>query len=137
MRLYNVYGRLARKNVTKFKMDWDKKSRSKIQFQVKQFLKPFWSGHVVFEEFPVYGTRLKVDILNATRKIAVEVQGQQHEKFNPFFHQNRANFLKSVKRDTQKYDWLILNDFKVIEINYDEVGSLSKNFFETKYNCKL
>ena len=137
MRLFNVYGRLVHKNVTKFKMDWDKKSRSKIQFKVKQFLKPYWCGHVVFEEFPVYGTRLKVDILNATRKIAVEVQGQQHETLNPFFHQNRANFLKSIKRDVKKFEWLELNEFQVIEINYDEVEALDKNFFESKYNCKL
>ena len=62
MRLYNVNGNLQKKNVSKYLMDWDKKSRSKIQFKVKKFLEPFWKGHIVFEEFPVYGSKLKVDI---------------------------------------------------------------------------
>nr|ADD96442.1 hypothetical protein [uncultured organism MedDCM-OCT-S09-C426] len=39
MRLYNVYGKSVTKNVTKYLIDWDGKSRSKLQFNVKQFLK--------------------------------------------------------------------------------------------------
>ena len=77
-----------RKNVSKYKIDWEKKSRSKIQFAVKQFLKPHWCYQVCFEEFPVFGSKMSVDILNATKKIAIEVNGPQHKKFNKFFHNN-------------------------------------------------
>ena len=98
MRLYNIKGKLQSRLVSKFLIDWDKKSRSKIQFKVKQFLKPYWQNHIVYEEFPVYGTRLKVDLLNATKKVAVEVNGRQHSSFNKFFHNNsRAEYLKSIK----------------------------------------
>ena len=72
MRLYDIKKRLRNKSVAKYSVDWGRKSRSKIQFKVKQFLKPYWKSHVVFEEFPVYGTRLKVDILNATIKAKVK-----------------------------------------------------------------
>ena len=68
MRLYNIKGRLVSKNVRKYLIDWDKKSRSKVQFKVKKILEPYWKNYVVYEEFPVYGTLLKVDILNATKK---------------------------------------------------------------------
>ena len=68
MRLYNIYGKLQKKNVRSYLIDWDGKSRSKIQFSVKQFLKTFWKTQMVYEEFPVYGTKMKVDILNATKK---------------------------------------------------------------------
>ena len=101
MKLYNIYGKVVSKNVSGYLIDWDSKSRSKIQYKVKQFLKQYWKNHIVYEEFPVFGSKLKVDILNATRKIAVEVHGPQHSSFNKFFHgESRLNYLKSIKRDS-------------------------------------
>ena len=93
---------------------------------------------MVYEEFPVYGTRLKVDILNATIKVAVEVQGRQHSSFNKFFHGNsRAKYLASIKRDFQKIEWLEINKYKVIEIEEDEIDSLSEEFFLKKFDFSL
>ena len=138
MRLLDTKGRLVTQSIGRFAMDWDKKSRSNVQFAVKQFLRPYWGAHIVFEEFPVFGTRLKVDILNLTMKIAVEVHGGQHEKFNPFFHKgNPANFLKGFKNDTKKLDWLVLNGFKVVEIYEKEVPSLTRSFFLEKFDITL
>ena len=68
MRLYNIHGKLQSKNVSKKIIKWGAKSRSKLQFKVKQFFKKYWQDHIVYEEFPVYGTRLSVDIVNATKK---------------------------------------------------------------------
>ena len=137
MRLYNIKGKLQSKLVGKYLIDWNKKSRSKIQFKVKQFLKRYWENHVVYEEFPVYGSRMKVDILNATKKIAVEVNGRQHSSFNPFFHNNsRATYLASIKRDVQKREWLEKNDYTLIEIEEDEVNELSEDFI-VKNGIKL
>jgi len=137
MKLYNVRGRLQNKNVSKYLIDWDGKCRSKIQLKVKQFLKEFWENHVVYEEFPVFGTRLKVDLVNITKRIAVEVQGQQHTTYNKFFHGSRTGYWKSIKRDVQKDNWLVSNDFHLIEVNYDEVDKLSKSFFEKQFNVIL
>jgi hypothetical protein len=137
VRLYNIKGKLQSRMVTRFLIDWDKKSRSKIQFKVKQFLRSYWENHVVYEEFPVYGSRMKVDILNATKKIAVEVNGRQHSSFNSFFHNNsRANYLSSIKRDVQKAEWLEKNGFTLIEIEEDEVNKLSEEFI-VKNEIKL
>lgn len=138
MRLYGINGKLIDKNVNKYTLKWDKKSRSIIQFKVKQFLKPFWIGQILYEEFPVYGSLLKVDILNATLKIAIEVNGNQHSAFNPFFHNNDPNrYLKGYKNDVKKSEWLAKNDFKLIEINEDEINLLSKQFFLEKFNLVL
>ena len=137
MRLYNVKGKLQSKLVGKYLINWNKKSRSKIQFKVKQFLKLYWENHVVYEEFPVYGTRMKVDILNATKKIAVEVNGRQHSNFNSFFHNNsRAKYLASIKRDVEKREWLEKNGYTLIEIEEDEVPQLSEEFI-VKNGIKL
>ena len=138
MRLYNVNGNLQKKNVSKYLIDWDKKSRSKIQFKVKKFLEPFWKGHIVYEEFPVYGSRMTVDILNATKKLAVEVQGKQHGEFNKFFHDNsRLKYLEGIKRDIKKAEWLENNGFILLEIEENEVDSLSLEFFLEKFGMGI
>ena len=133
-----MYGKPQSKRVTKFLIDWDSPSRSKVQFKTKQFLKVFWQNQVVYEEFPVYGTKMKVDILNATKKIAIEVQGEQHNSFNKFFHKNsRLKYLESIKRDVQKAEWLEKNSYTLIEIHEKEVKSLNKDFFLKKFNIAL
>ena len=124
--------------VSKYLIDWDKKSKSKLQFNVKQFLKSYWQNHIVYEEFPVYGTRLKVDFINMTKRMAVEVHGPQHESFNKFFHGNsRAKYLASIKRDAQKAEWLEKNNFIFIEIYDKDIDNLSRQFIEKTYNISL
>jgi very-short-patch-repair endonuclease len=139
VRLFNINGKLVKKNVSKYLINWDKKSRSNIQFSTKQFLRNYWFSHIVYEEFPVYGSLLKVDFLNATKKIAIEVQGSQHESFNKFFHDNsRLKYLNSIKRDYNKFLWLEKNGFKLIEIYEKDVkGGLSLEFFQKTLNINI
>jgi hypothetical protein len=99
-------------------INWEKNSRSKLQSKVKDFLKVFWDGDVVFEEFPVVGTRLTIDFYNATRNIAIEVQGGQHTKYNKFFHKgNKMNYLDQLKRDDEKLSFCNLNNIKLLEVH--------------------
>jgi len=137
MRLKNIYGKLVYKNVKSKLIDWDGKSRSKVQRQVKKFLKDYWSKCIVYEEFPVYGSRMSVDILNATKKIAVEVQGRQHDEYNKFFHKNKINYLYSMERDFNKKKWLEENDFQLVEILELEAANLNEKFFSEKYGIIL
>ena len=134
MRLYNVYGKLQSKNVTKFLIDWEGKSRSKLQFKAKQFFKTVWENQIVYEEFPVFGSRMKVDFLNATKKIAIEVNGPQHSSFNKFFHNNsRMKYLDSLKRDHEKSLWLEQNSFTLVELEKKDVETLSRELLCEKF----
>jgi hypothetical protein len=131
-------GKLINKDVSKYRINWDKPCRSIIQFKTKQFLRQFWAGHVLYEEMPCAGTLLHLDLFNATLGIAVETNGKQHSAFNPFFHNNDPNrYLKGYKNDVKKSEWLAKNDFKLIEINEDEINLLSKQFFLEKFNLAL
>ena len=133
MRLLNVNGKLVNKNVRRYLIDWEAKSRSKLQYNFKSFFYPYWKNHIVYEEFPVYGSMLKVDLLNATKKIAVEIQGGQHESFNKFFHDNsRLKYLESIKRDVKKEKWIELNQFKFLELYEDDLKNLSPQYIEEK-----
>jgi hypothetical protein len=116
-------------SVQKYAIDWDGSSRSKFQKSVKDFLKEYWNRHVVFEEFPVAGTRMTLDLYNANKKIAVEVQGGQHTRHVPFFHgKYKNNYLMQLKRDHQKQDFCNLNNIQLVEIY--EKDKLSKHFFK-------
>ena len=138
MRLYNAYGRLQNKSVSKYLIDWGGKSRSKLQTRAKSLFKPFWVAHVVYEEFPVYGTRMKVDFLNATIKVAVEVNGPQHSSFNKFFHGNsRAKYLKSIKRDHEKLIWLENNGYTLIELEENDFENFSKGYVKKKFGITI
>lgn len=138
MRMYNIYGKLVEKNVKKYLIDWSKECRSIVQYKTKKFLEQYWRYNVVYEEFPVYGSKLKVDILNATKKIAVEINGNQHYEFNKFFHNNsREVFLQSINRDMKKIDWLAKNGYTLLEISEDEVPLLSHQFILEKFGLDL
>lgn len=138
MRLLNIYGKSVNKNVAKYLVNWDKPCRSKIQLQVKKFFEKYWVNHMCYEEFPVFGSRLKVDLVNMTKKIAVEVQGEQHDSFNKFFHKNkRSNYLSSIIRDQQKYEWLQVNSFKVLEIKKEDMPHLSKTYIKHSFGIDI
>ena len=123
------------KKPNKYLIKWEGKSRSKIQFKAKQFLKRHWLHHIVFEEFPVAGTKLTLDLYNANKKIAVEVQGKQHTKYVPFFHQgNKANYISQLKRDQDKLSFCKLNDITLIEIY--ESDTIDKKLFK-KFGVEL
>ena len=138
MRLYNIYGNLQSKNVSKYLIDWEAKSKSKLQFNVKQFFKTFWNKQIVYEEFPVFGSKMKVDFLNATKKIAIEVNGPQHTNFNKFFHNNsRIKYLDSITRDHQKALWLEQNNYKLIELEKKDIPLLNKSFFKKEFDVLI
>ena len=109
------------KNVSKYLIDWASKCRSGIQKDVKDQVKPYWFADVVFEEFPVAGTRMTLDLYNATKKIAIEVDG------NRFFHSNsRQKFLHQLQRDEKKEYFCEINKIKLIRVLESEVMDSSK-----------
>ena len=137
MRLYNIYGKLVNKNVNKYLIDWDKKSRSKPQWETKQFFKPYWRRMIVFEEFPCFGSLLKVDIFNATLRIAIEINGPQHYAFHHFHGKSPAAYLRGIKNDTKKEAWFKLNNIKFIEIKDSEIHLLTKEFMSRMFDLHL
>lgn len=109
---------------------WDGQSLSKLQFSTKQFLKPFWHTDIVFEEFPIVGTKMRFDFYNSNQNIAVEVQGGQHLKYTPFFHgKSKSTFLSQIRRDNDKQKFCELNNIKLVEIYPND--KLSTDLFKS------
>lgn len=137
MKFLNLQKRPVTINTTKYLMDWNCKEKSNPQFQVKKFLKKYWLNYVVYRELTVPGTRLKIDIYNASKKIAIEVDGNQHLDYNSFFHKNRLGYLKSFMNDHRKEQWCEINNIKLIRIYIDEVNKLSPEFFKERFGIVL
>ena len=137
MKFKNIFGKEINKTINRFLIDWDKPCKSKVQFNVKKFFEHCWSTHVVVEEFPVFGTRMKCDLINFTKKIAVETHGLQHDKFVKHFHKTKTGFKNSVKRDLQKYQWLEMNGFRIIEIFENELINLSPEWIKEKFDIEI
>ena len=135
--LKNLTGRTVSRNVSKYVINWDKPCKSKFQFDVKQFFKLFWQHQICFEEFPVYGSLMRVDLLNATKKIAVEVNGVQHGEFVEHFHGHPANYLQSIRRDWKKTEWLESNGFSLIEIEPKDLKKLTPNYIKRIFDIKI
>ena len=131
MQFKTLTGRTRRiTKAKKYLIDWSAPSKSKMQKGVKDFLKKFWQNHIVFEEFPVAGTRLSLDFYNANKKIAIEVQGRQHTKYVPYFHgNNKINYINQLKRDQDKLTFCEQNEILLIEI-YPE-DKVSEELFQS------
>ena len=81
---------------------------------------------------------MKVDFINATKKIAIEVNGPQHDEFNKFFHGNsRAKYLQSIKRDHQKAEWLEKNNFIIMQIYESDIKLLSPSYVTKTFGISL
>jgi hypothetical protein len=53
-------------------------------------------------------------------KKCIEVHGEQHYKFNRFYHHNLLGFVKHQKRDREKKEWCELNNIEYIELPFDK-----------------
>jgi len=63
---------------------------------------------------------LYLDFYLPLKKMCIEVHGEQHYKFTPYYHNNMLAFLKSQKRDREKEEWCSINSISYIVFPYDE-----------------
>jgi hypothetical protein len=86
-------------------------------------LKHIFPYQKIEEEVPV--GRLWVDILLPHLNIAVEVHGNQHSEFNPFFHKTIQDFSKGQENDWQKSEMLESQNISLFVVYHDEKISIN------------
>lgn len=102
-------------------------SKSKIILE-NIFNRPFARVRPDFLENPVTGNNLELDLYNKDLKLAIEVQGDQHYKFTPFFQKNKEAFLNQRYRDEIKKIYCKQNGITLIEIPYKVGEKKLKNY---------
>jgi hypothetical protein len=81
----------------------DSKLEIKAKFILENiFRRPFVKIRPDFLRNDVTGYNLEIDLYNEDLRLGVEINGDQHYKFIPFFHRNKDAFRSQQYRDEMK-----------------------------------
>jgi hypothetical protein len=98
-------------------------NKSSLHLEARKLLTENFPTLQILEEVPIplrKGDTLFLDFYLPLKKICVEVHGEQHYKFIPFYHSTLFNFIKAQKRDKEKQEWCENNNIKFIALSFDE-----------------
>jgi len=98
-------------------------NKSSLHLQARKVIVQNYPTMQILEEVPVPLRRsetLYLDFYIPLLKMAIEVHGEQHYKFIPFYHNSIMSFLKAQKRDHDKQEWCEKNGIKYIVFGYME-----------------
>ncbi len=125
MKVTGLNGREYNLDLKKY-MNNDRTKRSFYHLQAREIIQDIFHGYNILEEVKLPGSVkpakksvLYLDFLIPNVKIGVEVHGQQHFKYTPFFHKSKAGFLNAKARDRDKAEWCEVNDIELIVLRYD------------------
>lgn len=102
-----------------------RESCSKYHKLCREIIKEVYGSYPVLEEVKLPGSSknkscLFLDFYIPSLKIAIEVHGEQHYNYVPFFHKTYAQFLYSQKRDNDKAEWCEKNGITLISLKYSD-----------------
>jgi hypothetical protein len=98
-------------------------AKSEPHLKARTLLRTIFFSAQILEEVafnPKPKQVLYLDFYLPSLKIAVEVQGSQHDNYTPFFHKNIINYGNSKIRDSDKKKWCELNNIRLIELPESE-----------------
>lgn len=99
----------------------DEKTRSSLHLLARNILKSIYPMDRILEEVSLPGSNgLTADFWLPLRKTIVEVHGEQHYKYIPFFHNTVLNFYHSKRNDKNKAEWCSINNIFLIELPFNE-----------------
>lgn len=93
---------------------------SSYHLQVREMLQKLYPMEYILEELTLPSTQLRCDFYLPGLKTIVEIHGEEHYKFVPFFHGDKIGFLRAQKRDREKREWSKINNIRMVELKYDE-----------------
>ena len=105
----------------------DTRVRSKYHVRARDVLKQIFHSYRILEEVKLPGSTpshrrgvLYLDFYVPQIMLAVEVHGQQHYNYTPFFHKNKADFAIAKAKDEDKIEWCELNKIDIIVLRYSD-----------------
>ena len=100
-------------------------NKSAIHLEARNLVKRLYPTMQILEEITIYprkGEVMYLDFYVPLLKKCVEVHGEQHYKFIPFYHNNILSFIKAQKRDRDKKEWCNLNGIQYCELPYNKIN---------------
>ena len=99
--------------------------RSFYHLLARDLVVDIFHPYQVLEEVTLPGSsnkksKLALDFLIPSCTMGIEVHGEQHFKYTPFFHKSKIGFAQAKRRDLDKKEWCRINDIKLVELRWDE-----------------
>lgn len=97
-------------------------NKSSLHLKARELLRSCFPTLQILEEVPIpirKSETLYMDFYLPLIKTCIEVHGEQHFKFNRFFHNSPLGFMKHKKRDEHKKEWCEINNIKYVALSYD------------------
>ena len=101
-------------------------NKSSLHLKAREIIIETFPTLQVLEEVPApirKSETLYLDFYLPLIKKCVEVHGEQHYKFNKFFHNSALGFIRHKKRDQEKQEWCALNGIEYIELPFDQTDN--------------
>lgn len=111
---------------------------SKGQDRIWDLLKQIYPKYNLIWEQPIKSINARFDIFVKELGIAIEIDGEQHNKFNTFFHKDMYALQRGVHKDRNKDSFCYENGIKLIRLNYKDaltitLDSLKERIENTEY----
>lgn len=73
-------------------------------------------------------SRIRIDFMVyvGDKRYAIEVNGDQHYRYVPYFHQSEDGFREQKERDKEVAQWCKSNGITLIEISYSQLNKIDK-----------
>lgn len=106
---------------------------SKLHERAREVIREVFKNDNIYEEVTLPGSSinrqpLTADFFIPCYRIMVEVQGEQHYKFNNFHFKNKKAFLLAQARDRKKKEWCEINNITLIELGYNNESEWREKF---------
>lgn len=120
------------KTLDGFEYQWKKQNEkaqgsvSELHKNVRDILKTSFPILSFMEEVPIMVLKnrwLYFDFYIPLFNTAIEVHGEQHYKYVPYFHKDIHSYMQYRKNDMLKVDFCKINNIEIIELKYDEPDS--------------
>lgn len=98
-------------------------NKSNFHLLARELLKQNYPTLQILEEIPIQirkSETLYMDFFIPLSKKCIEVHGEQHYEFTPFYHRTKLDFFKQQKRDREKREWCHINNISYIELPYNK-----------------
>lgn len=108
-------------------------AKSSLHLEAREILKDIFPTFQILEEVPVHIRKndiIYLDFYIPLIKTCVEVHGEQHYKFVPYFHTNIVGFARSKLKDKEKKLWCEINNISFIELPFNEKNKWREIIYE-------
>jgi len=101
---------------------------SSLHLRARELLYKLFPLDKIYEELVLPGVNTEINIrpLMAdfyihSKRLMIEVQGEQHYIFNPFFYNNKMEFFRAKRLDDLKKEWCQINKIQLVELPYNKI----------------